>query len=144
MIKKVKMNGVINLKSIIKKSNIKKEYIACELFPENKFPIMALDRVIRGDSELDSKQISKLASLLDVSIDQLFNNNWKGKSNNKSIVFEKGEYRAELSISKWITRIYHNESLFHETVMIPDFIKLSDYINMLDEIINNYKEKENE
>lgn len=138
------MNGSINLKGIIKKSNITKDHIARELFPDNKFPTPAIDRVIRGESELDARQICKLASLLDVCIDQLFTNNWKGRSCNESLVFEKGEYRAELSVSKWLTRIYRNDSLFHETVMIPDYIKLRDYINMLDEIINNYKDKENE
>lgn len=66
-----KEEGVINLKPVL--NRVLKTDLAKVLFPENKFPDMALDRVLKGKTELYASQIRTVSRKYKISYSQLFN-----------------------------------------------------------------------
>lgn len=133
-----------NLPEIIEKYNLDTKKIAVELFPENKYPMMALSRVINGEALLNTEQISKLSFLTDIPINELFERgDWKNlptKASDNLMMFENGNYRAVLDRDTWITKLYHLNSIFHESVIVDgESLPLSQYFSELDKLILNNK-----
>lgn len=138
-----KIMRTIDLKGIISKQELDPKEVAQQLFPGNKYPKLALNRVLAGEAVLDANQISKLALLTGLSIDQLYSeNDWKSTSKAGIIAFQNGEYKAELSTETWVTKIFHNGSLFHESVITPGATPVSQYLRELNSIINKNQSNE--
>ena len=132
----------IDLERIIKKKNLDKKKLAKQMFPGNKHSALALNRVIKGDGFLDSKQISLLSALTGISIGNLYTgSDWESKSKNGLTVLTSGNFRAELDSETWTTKIFDNGSLFHESVIHSGATPLSDYLAALTEIIEQQKSK---
>lgn len=129
----------IDLQKIIESNGLDPKVLASELFPKNKYPIPALTRILEGKAELDSSQISKLASLLGSNIDELYNSGWKAKGKNNILHFSRDNFRAEFDLNSWSTRIFEDDSLFHESIIHQKSISISDYISDLDELITKHK-----
>lgn len=126
----------INVKNIIETAKLDKNEVAMQLFPENKFPVLALNRVINEELPLDANQISKLSLLANIPIGEMFSGeNWKASLKGNIHTFTNGEYRAELNTDTWITKVFHNNSRIHEELIHSKAIPLSDYLNKLDLII---------
>lgn len=129
----------IDLKKIIEDQGLNIKEVALELFPTNKYSKLALDRVIRGEAFLDSNQISKLSSLTRIPIQFLFSEDkWEKKAKDKMVIFTSGNYRAELNTSTNVTRIFHETSLFHESLLHTKSIPLNEYLSELEQIIIKY------
>src|SRR5665811_1176034 len=62
----------INLSGIIAQQKLSEKDIAKQLFPTNKYPKLALSRVLRNEATLDADQISRLAALLNCTISELY------------------------------------------------------------------------
>ena len=133
--------NTINIKQIIETRGLDKKEIASQLFPGNKYPSLALNRVIAGDSFLDSMQISKLSLLSGLTIPEVYGVKWETRTESNIVVFTYGNYRAELNREKWITKVFHYDSIFHESVIHSATIALSVYFDELNSIINQYKKK---
>lgn len=137
----------INLKEIIEQKALNQEELAKQLFPGINYPKLALKRILAGEGNLDEVQVSKLASILGCSIDELYKNRkWKA-SNSKGVhVFTSGDFKAELvkseSEDSWKTKIYKNDSLFHETILHGKTITLSEYLEEINNIIQKYIQDE--
>lgn len=131
----------INLKKAIKDSGLNNSEIAKQLFPKNKYPSLALNRVIQGKAFLDSAQISKLSLLLNISISDLFGATWKSKKVGHIMTLTTGNYKAELDTQLWITKIFDKDSLFHESVIHNGSVGLSIYLSALNTIILEHKTK---
>lgn len=130
----------IDLNKIIESQELDPKEVAQQLFPGNKYPKLALNRVISGEAVLDANQISKLALMTGLSIDQLYSgNDWKMRSKAGIFYFQNGEYKAELNSETWVTKIFHNDSLFHESVITSGVTPVSEYIDKLNSIINKTK-----
>lgn len=128
----------IDLKGIIDSQNPNPKELAAQLFPQNKHPRLALNRILSGDAVLDADQISKLASLTGLTPDELYSTKgWKSTTKNNIMIFHQGEYKAELDTQTWITKVFHNNSLFHETIITPGATPISEYLKRLEEIIAN-------
>lgn len=126
----------IDLKKIIEEQNLDVKVIATELFPGNKYPKLALDRVLKGDAFLDSNQISRLSLMTEIPIQFLYDSgSWTKKMTKDLITFESGEYRAELNTSSNITKVFHKGSLFHESVIHKNSITLSEYLSEVKKLI---------
>jgi transcriptional regulator with XRE-family HTH domain len=126
----------IELDRIITKAGLSQEEAADMLFPSIKHPKLALRRVLKGEGNLDSEQLSRLASALGCSVSELYSGgDWSSESTKKLHVFKNGDYRAELDPETWKTTIYHNDSLFFEDVIHSGMIPLSQYLKELDLII---------
>lgn len=126
----------IKLKELIKKCALDEKQLAQDLFPGNSYPFLALKRVMKGLSVLNADQISKLSLLTGLSINELFiGGEWKAARADGKCVFTCGEYEAILDASNGHTKIYHNKSLFHESVFHKNSIPLGEYIESLNSII---------
>lgn len=134
--------GNIDLSSIIETHGLNKKVIAEHLFPDNKYSSLALNRIISGEANLDSEQLSKLALLLNVGVSDLYNPQFKISSSNDLLTFEAKDYKAVLDMGRKLTKIFHKGSLFHETVLHQGTITLSQYIKELTELINKHKNDE--
>jgi len=99
---------------------------------------LALNRIIAGEAVLDANQISKLSTLLGVSIDQLFGR-WKVTSHERTHVFTNKDYRAELDGITWRFKIFDKNSLFHEEIIFPPGITVNDLLSLLNILIQNYE-----
>jgi len=130
----------INVKEIIETRGLDTKEVARQLFPKNKYPDLALNRVMKGKNVLDADQISKLALMAGLQISELFSGeNWKASSRKGVHVFTNGEFRAELDSETWITKVFHKDSMFHESIIHSGSTPVSEYLSQLDLIINNFK-----
>lgn len=134
----------IDVAKIIELNDLDKVQLSKDLFPNHKYASMALTRVINGEMLLNSEQLSKLAHLLNVTVDDLYNaGGWKMKANkadNKHIItFEAINYKAELDTKSWITKIYHKNSLFHESIIIDGKCPVKEYLETINNLISNFK-----
>lgn len=132
----------INIEKIIEHAKLDKNEIAKHLFPKNKYPRLALNRVIDNDAVLDANQISKLSLLSGIPIAMLYSEDgwtdeaWSSEIEDHKIVFTNRHYKAELDTKTWSTKIFDKNSLFHEFVIHRDSLKLKDYIELLNAEIN--------
>ena len=131
----------INLKEILVASGLDMTDVAKHLFPTNKYPKLALDRIIDGKAFLDSHQLSKLASMTGMTVSDLYGGQWKQTSKGDIITFTCYSYRAELNTTTWIVKIFDNNSLFHESIIVSGSTVLSELIGKLNSIIFNHKSK---
>jgi len=133
----------IKVKEIIEARGLDIKEVALQLFPKNKYPVLALNRVIKGKHALDADQISKLALMAGLQLPDLFSGeNWKATTHKGVHVFTNGEFRAELDPETWITRIFCKDSMFHESIIHSGSTPVSEYLNQLDIIINNFKNQD--
>ncbi len=130
----------IDLKKIIKVKNLNKKEVAAELFPANKFALLALDRVLAEKGVLDADQISRFSLYSGIPIAELYSGaDWSSTIKNGTHVLLKGDYRAELDTKTWTTRLFHNDSLFHQFIIHSAGISLGDYIDTLNSEISKNK-----
>lgn len=128
----------IDIESIIEKCGLNSKEVAVHLFPDNKYPKLALNRVISGESFLDSEQLSKLAMMADLSVSQLYKSGWKTSSKKNKIILTNEDFTIELDTVSWISKIFHKKSLFHESVVCSEFIPISTYLKEIRTLINKY------
>lgn len=134
----------IDLLKLIAKHKLDTNELADLLFPTNKYPRMALNRILDRTSYLDENQISKLALFIGIPISELYTNQvWKTINKKGLIIFTHDEYKAELETKTGITKLFHNDSLFHEEILHDRFIPLSEYLNKLNLLIKKFKKDEN-
>jgi hypothetical protein len=130
--------STFNLQEIIDKQGLDAKEIAKELFPTNGYPVLALKRILKGEAFLDTEQLSKLSALTGITIGELYAGGaWKGSSAKDELIFKSGRYKAVLNTETWVTKIYKNDSLFHDKVIHGGSIALSKYLSSLTEIIDN-------
>lgn len=133
----------IDLDGIIKKRNLDPNEIAKELFPSNRYPRLALNRVLKKKALLNADQISRLSAITGISISELYGRAWKSSYKKDLHILTCGEFRAELDTTTWITRLYHNGSLCHEEILHSGAIMLNEYISLLDKLTLKFKNDEN-
>lgn len=130
----------VNLQSIIENYELDPKEIAKDLFPDNKYPDLAMKRILSGEAYLDTNQVSKLALLIGVPIETLYSGGqWKGKRVEATHIFSHGDYRAELNLENQTTKVFHKDSLFHDEMLHSGSISISEYLEQLDNLILNHK-----
>ena len=132
-----------NLTAIIEQYKLEPKSLAAELFPGNAYPVPALKRVLEGEALLNTDQISKLSHLTGIPIYDLFTGEkWKGVASKDAEVMtlENGDFKASLNRKTWVTKLYHKNSIFHESgIMDGDLVRMSVYLSELDKLILNHK-----
>jgi hypothetical protein len=83
----------MNLSKIIEDSGLRIEYVAQKLFPDNKHPYNALNRVVSRNGELSAEQLRILATLTGRSADNLLGLSWSGSIDASGLLLTKGDYR---------------------------------------------------
>lgn len=135
--------NTIDVKGIIEAKGLDTQTVAQQLFPTNQYARLALNRVIQGKALLDSTQISKFALLAGMTISELYNNGgWEAKSDAGIHTFTNGEFIAELNTNTWITKIFHNKSMIHESIIHAKDTPLSQYLEALNNVILNINKDE--
>lgn len=106
------------------------------LFPHVRYPKQAFDRIIKGEANLDSTQIETLAEYLGVLPADLFTiDDWKGKFEQGSLFFIRGQYKVALNYGGSFITVYKDGKQMCqevkssvESMTVPEFIQ---YINNL-------------
>ncbi len=133
----------LDLKRIIKTSNLKTAQVGAVLFPDNKKPEAAIWRVTKGEAFLNSEQISKLSELLNVPIGLLFDDaawHMSVEADRKNIIrFRAYDYYAELNTETMTTRVSFNGTVYFEEVHHEKGLGLTDYLSLLTDLIIKYK-----
>lgn len=132
----------INLRELIEQRGLKTREVAEFLYPDNKFPRVALQRVLNGKALLNSEQVSRLAAWLGISTDSLYKGGWSSEFEGETCILTNGNYRAELSIRTGETKVFHLGALFHEIILHDPAISLSQYVELLNAIIKNHQAHE--
>lgn len=132
----------INLRELIEQRGLKTREVAEFLYPDNKFPRVALQRVLDGEALLNSEQVSRLAAWLGISTDSLYKGGWSSEFEGETCILTNGNYRAELSIRTGETKVFHLGALFHEIILHDPAISLSQYVELLNAIIKNHQAHE--
>ena len=132
----------IKLAETIEALNLNKKEVAEILFPSNKFPVMALDRVLDGDAVLNADQISRLALFANVSLSSLFTGEgWGCKTRGGIHTFTNGEFVAKVNLEAGYVYMFHNKTLFHSENLISKSINLVELVEFLNKQILNYEAK---
>ena len=129
-----------DLNKIMEVHKLEVHKVAKHLFPANKYPKLALDRILKNEAFLDTNQLSRLAQLIGTSIENLYSNNeWSMKTKKGLLHFTSDKYTAELNTNSWTTKIYSDGSIFHEEVIHNGSITLSEYLQKLNQLIKNHE-----
>ena len=130
----------INLEQIIQGKNLDVNEVSDLLFPNNKHPRLALNRVFSGESTLDAEQISRFANRYHVKVADMFSGVWgEAEANGRFLILKNGDYVAKLDKTTWTTHLFDKGSLFHEHVLHPDGITLKAYLETLETLILTHK-----
>lgn len=132
----------INLRELIEQRGLKTREVAEFLYPDNKYPRVALQRVLDGKALLNSEQVFRLAAWLGISTDSLYKGGWSSEFKGETCILTNGNYRAELSIRTGETKVFHLGALFHEIILHDSAISLSQYVELLNAIIKNHQANE--
>lgn len=110
------------------------------LFPTVKYPKQAFDRVLKGETELDIKQIEALASHIGVLVTDLFSiDTWKSFSEDGYLTLQKGQYKVKLNYNGVYLSIYKDNVLIEQTISNVPNMTVQEFINFLDNLIKNYE-----
>lgn len=135
----------INLKHLIESRDLCYNEVAVLLFPDNKHPKLALNRVLKGEARLDSAQISRLAAFMKVEISDLYGlPGWKASLGEDGIhVFKNGEFTARLNTTTWTTEVFKNDELLHGTIIHSGCMSLENYIQQIHKFLFNHESDSN-
>lgn len=133
-----------NINDVIERYKLNTEDLSKVLFPNVKYPKMAFDRVLRGETNLDVDQIEKLASYAGVLVSDLFSiNTWKGSSEDGHLILLKDDYKVKLNYNGVFLSIYKNNVLIEQKISnVPD-MTIEEFINYIDNFIKNYENGSN-
>lgn len=133
-----------NINSVIEHYKLNTEDLAKVLFPTVKYPKQAFDRVLKGETDLDIKQIETLASYIGVLVTDLFSaGTWKGSSEDGCLTMLKGDYKVKLNYKGVFVSIYKNNNLIEQKISnVPD-MTMHEFINYLDNFIKTYENGSN-
>lgn len=136
--------AIIKLQKLIEEKGLSQKEVARCLFPLNDHPDRALERHLKLGLDLHESQIVRLSALTGIAIDQLFSgNDWETSYTPEGTwEFAKGEFMACLDPGNQIAKVFKNGALIHEELLMEvKSIPLSEFIDFLDNTINNYKSK---
>ena len=115
-----------DISKVIERYKLNSDEVAKVIFPSAKYPKLALDRVIKGEGNLNTEQIEKLANHIGVLIQDLFFiDTWKGST-------------EDVFLS-----IYKNNELIEQKISDMSTMTIQEFINFLDTAIINYENGNN-
>ena len=133
-----------NINRVIEYYKLNTEDLAKVLFPTVKYPKQAFDRVLKGETDLDIRQIETLASYVGVLVTDLFSaDTWKGSSEDGCLTLLKGDYKVKLNYNGVFVSIYKNSELIEQKISnVPD-MTMQEFMNYIDNFIKNYENGSN-
>lgn len=133
-----------NISNVIEHYKLDTEVLAKVLFPTVKYPKQAFDRVLKGETSLDIKQVERLASHIGVLVTDLFSaNTWKGSTEDGCLTMLKGDYKVKLNYNGVFVSIYKNNNLIEQKISNTPDMTMQEFINYIDNFIKNYENGSN-
>lgn len=127
--------GEIDLKQIIINYKLDPNQIADLLFPENKKPIAALNRILAKEALMNSKQVYDLAKHINVPISELYSKVWSGSFEDNYIILKHRAFEARIDRKRW-TMVVSTQGRPSESVVLKDAsITLSELLETLNKIV---------
>lgn len=107
----------IKLAEVMDRYNLDKRVLAKSLFPGNKYPREALERILKGIGRLNSDQISRLSLITGGPMSALFTGEgWAIQYIKPLYAFNCKGFRAEYILQTGVVKVYDIDSLFHAAV----------------------------
>lgn len=129
-----------NIKNVIAHYKLNTEDLAKVLFPNVKYPKQALDRILKGEGNLDITQVEELANYIGVLVTDLFSaNTWKSSTEDGCLTLLKGQYKAKLNYNGVYLSIYKDNVLIEQKISNVPSMTIQEFINFLDNLIKNYE-----
>lgn len=130
-----------NINNVIEHYNLDTEALAKVLFPTVKYPKQAFDRVLKGETDLDIRQIENLASYIGVLVTDLFSAGaWKGSSEGGCLMMQKGDYKVKLNYNGVFLSIYKGDTLIEQRISNVPAMTMQQFIDYLDTFIKTYED----
>ena len=130
---------MFNINTVIDRYGLNTEELAKVLFPSVKYPKQAFDRIIKGEADLDVKQLQLLANHIGVHISELFtSNDWKGITEDKCLTFTKGEFKVKLNYNNVFMTIYKNDAQVDQVIGNVPNMTVEEFTNYIDNLIKKY------
>jgi hypothetical protein len=132
-----------NLNKIIADYALDIEVIAKELFPNVKYPKLALDRILKGEACLDTDQLQKLAAYLGVLVaDLFFIDEWQAKRENNHLMLINSDpkYMARVNFDGSFISIYEDNKKIADCVVNKQVFTFDDFIKYITNYIKNLKD----
>ena len=127
-----------DLSSIIKEYNLDIAQVASVLYPDVKYPKLAINRAIRGEVSISVEQLENLAKFLGVLPSQLFTlGSWKDATKNGLLSFKKGEWLVTLSYNNTYLTVYKNNKVVYNSVFSIGEMPIKEFIEYIDNLISN-------
>lgn len=128
-----------NLPEILQAYKVDQNKVAEHLFPDTKYPMYALKRILKGESYLNSEQIIALASYIGVTVADLFcvDGNYKISSKNGYFTLSKGSYDIKINCNGSYISIFKNDELVNNFVSNTYNMTLSELIVLLEGLLKN-------
>lgn len=133
-----------NINRVIEHYKLNTEDLAKVLFPTVKYQKQAFARILKGEADLDIKQIEALASYIGVLVPDLFLvGTWKSSSEDGCLIMLKGDYKVKLNYKGVFVSIYKNNNLIEQKISnVPD-MTMHEFISYLDNFIKTYENGSN-
>lgn len=133
-----------NLNGVIEYYKLDTDKLAEILFPTVKYPKLALARILKGEAFLDTAQLENLAKFIGVLPHDLFfiQNQWRGGSEDNSLIFFKGDYKAKLNYKGVFLSLYKKDKIIQQELTLKN-MSVPEFINYLDNLIKNYENGNN-
>lgn len=133
-----------DISKVIERYKLNSDEVAKVIFPSAKYPKLALDRVIKGEGNLNTEQIEKLANHIGVLIQDLFFiDTWKGSTEDGCLTLLKDAYKVKLNYKGVFLSIYKNNELIEQKISDMSTMTIQEFINFLDTAIINYENGNN-
>lgn len=126
-----------NIKKVLEHYDVDNAALAKQLFPAAKYPLSAFNRIIKGEAELNTSQLEKLADFLGITVSDLFApDSWKGISENGHLIFVKGKYKARINYNNSFLSIYSaiDNTLISKHLINTKILTLEELVYYLDNI----------
>lgn len=134
----------VDLSQLIEAYGIDAGVLSLLLFPKNKFPMSALNRMLNEKMLLNSEQLAALSEFLNIPVDALFTREggWSSKEITKnSISFTKDGFVVTLNLATFVTNISKDNEVLANHTLVKKGITLRDYLQLIDIHINQIKQQ---
>lgn len=126
----------IELQKIIDAKGLVIKDLGKILFPNAKYPYLAIRRIMRGKAFLSSEQVVLLSEATDIPINFLFNfGKWEIALQDKKMKAVSGEITAELNTETWETQLFKNGEKHLEPFKFAHGVAISTYLEHVTNLI---------
>ena len=127
----------LNITKIVRHYKQDINVVAKVLYPNVRYPRLALARVEKGEADLSVSQLYRLADFLGIFVTDLLSfDTWKGSGlEDNAITFEKGEYTALIHPNGLIS-VRKGTDVIKNGIIIQKQATIDDLLTLLNNITN--------